>query len=86
MRELGHLLFRMPRFPGEAQDVSRVINERHKAHLKKLRAEAAECRLISDLATDKEKRELFFWLADHLNILAGEAAKAIDAKKAEGGS
>jgi hypothetical protein len=25
----------------------------------KLRAEAAECRLISNLTTDKEKRELF---------------------------
>ena len=56
------------------------------AHLEKLRAEAAECRLVSDLATNKEKRKLFSWLADHLNILAGEAAKAIDAKKAEGGS
>ena len=32
------------------------------AHLEKLRAEAAECRLISDLATDKEKRELFYRL------------------------
>jgi hypothetical protein len=28
-------------------------------HLEKLRKDAAECRLISDLATDTAKRELF---------------------------
>ena len=28
-------------------------------HLEKLRKDAAECRLISDLATDAAKRELF---------------------------
>jgi hypothetical protein len=53
-------------------------------HLEKLRADAAECKLISDLATDKEKRELFTRLADHLNILANEVARAIEIKKAAG--
>ena len=56
------------------------------AHLEKLRAEAAECRLISDLATDKEKRQLFARIANHLNVLAGDVAKAIDSKKTEDGS
>jgi hypothetical protein len=41
------------------------------AHLEKLRADA-KCKLISDLATDREKRELFARLAEHLNVLATE--------------
>ena len=40
------------------------------AHLEKLRADAAECKLISELATDKQKRELFARLAEHHNVLA----------------
>ena len=48
------------------------------AHLEKLRREAADCRLISDLATDKEKRELFSRVADHLGVLAAQLARAID--------
>jgi hypothetical protein len=47
------------------------------AHLEKLRADAAECTLISDLATDVKKRELFARLADHLKILAAEVERAI---------
>jgi hypothetical protein len=50
------------------------------ARLEKLRSEAAECRLISDLATDKKKRELFARLADHLSLLAAEIANAIVAQ------
>jgi hypothetical protein len=46
-------------------------------HLEKLRKDAAECKLISDLATDRAKRELFERLADHLTVLAVEVAKAI---------
>ncbi len=38
-----------------------------KAHLEKLRADAAECALIRDLATDPQKRALFTRLADHLS-------------------
>jgi len=54
------------------------------AHLEKLRAEAAECKLISDLATDKEKKELFARLAEHHNVLANQVARAIEIKRAEG--
>jgi hypothetical protein len=42
------------------------------AQLRKLRADAAECKLISDLATDGQKRELFARLGEHLSILADE--------------
>ena len=52
------------------------------AHLENLRADAAKCKLISDLATDKEKRELFARLAEHLNVLATEVARAIEIKRA----
>ena len=38
--------------------------------LEKLRADAAECALIRDLATDKDKREMFDTLAAHLGALA----------------
>jgi hypothetical protein len=51
-----------------------------KAHLEKLRSDAAECALIRDLATDPAKRELFTRLTDHLNTLAGEIETAIAAK------
>ncbi|MFK4507924.1 hypothetical protein LPJ38_22940 [Bradyrhizobium daqingense] len=47
------------------------------AQAEKLRAEAAECALIRDLATAPHKRELFDRLAEHLNTLAGEVEKAI---------
>lgn len=50
------------------------------AQLEKLRSEAAECRLISDLATDKKKRELFSRLADHLSVLAAEIANLLVAQ------
>jgi hypothetical protein len=50
------------------------------AHLEKLRVDAAECKLISDLATDLQKRELFARLADHLSVLAYELEQAIAAK------
>lgn len=51
-----------------------------KAHLEKLRADAAECALIRDLATDPHKRALFTRLADRLSALAGEVETAIAAK------
>ena len=57
-----------------------------RANLEKLRAGAAEYKRISDLATDKEKRQLFARLADHLNVLASDVVKAIDSKKIEDGS
>jgi hypothetical protein len=51
-----------------------------KAHLEKLRADAAECALIRDLATDPVKRELFERLAEHLSTLAREIEAVITAK------
>ncbi|MCS3896423.1 hypothetical protein M2171_005556 [Bradyrhizobium japonicum USDA 38] len=49
------------------------------AQLEKLRADAAECALIRDLATDPKKRELFTRLAEHLTVLADEVQRAIAA-------
>jgi hypothetical protein len=40
--------------------------------LEKLRTDAAECRLISAVATDAAKRELFDRLASHLTLLADQ--------------
>jgi hypothetical protein len=47
-------------------------------HLETLLRNAAECDLVSDLATDKEKRELFARLAEHHRALAGEVQRAIN--------
>ena len=52
------------------------------AHLEKLRKDAAECALVRDLATDKAKREMFDRLAQHLNQLADEIERAMNAQKA----
>jgi hypothetical protein len=49
----------------------------YQKHLEKLRTDAAECALISDLATNPEKRELFARLAGHLRRLASEVEQAI---------
>jgi hypothetical protein len=51
------------------------------AKLEKLRADAAECSLIRDLATDSAKRELFGRLAEHLGMLA----TAVESTIANGG-
>jgi hypothetical protein len=48
--------------------------------LDKLRADAAELLMMSVLATDAQKREYFARLADHLNVLASEIARAIAGK------
>jgi hypothetical protein len=47
------------------------------AHLEKLRSDAAECALISNLATNQEKKELFARLVEHLMVLALEVERAI---------
>jgi hypothetical protein len=39
----------------------------YQAHVEKLRKDAAECTLVRDLASDKEKREMF--IARHLDQL-----------------
>jgi hypothetical protein len=54
------------------------------AHLEKLRIDAEECALISKLATDMQKRELFARLAAHLGVLASEVELAMAAKMAGG--
>ncbi|WP_426437808.1 hypothetical protein [Bradyrhizobium genosp. P] len=55
-----------------------------RAHLEKLRTDAAECALIRDLATDPYKRELFTKLADHLATLVAEVETAIRAAQDRG--
>ena len=47
------------------------------ARLEKYRSDAAECALISNLATNREKKELFARLAEHLTVLASEVERAI---------
>jgi hypothetical protein len=47
------------------------------ANPEKLRADAAEAALIRDLATDKQKRELFARLSVHLATLAAEVERAM---------
>jgi hypothetical protein len=54
------------------------------AHLEKLRIDAEECALISKLAIDTQKRELFARLAEHLGVLASEVERAMAAKMAGG--
>lgn len=54
------------------------------AHLEKLRIDAEECALISKLAIDVQKRELFARLAEHLGVLASEIERAMAAKMAGG--
>ena len=51
------------------------------AYLEKLRKDAAECALVRDLATDKAKREMFDRLARHLDQLADEVERAMNARK-----
>ncbi|WP_418219711.1 hypothetical protein [Bradyrhizobium icense] len=52
--------------------------------LEKLRVEAEDCALISKLATDPHKRELFEKLAAHLTVLAGEIEHAIAERLSRG--
>ena len=51
--------------------------------LQKIRADAAECHLLSNLATDG-KQEVFIRVAGHLNALAMEVEKTIATNGAEG--
>lgn len=44
----------------------------YQAQLEKLRRDAAECKLISELATDVSKRAMFDRLAAHLGVLADQ--------------
>ncbi|MET3840438.1 hypothetical protein [Bradyrhizobium sp. OAE829] len=49
----------------------------YQKQLEKLRTDAAECKLISDLATDPAKRGLFDRLALHLTTLADQVELAM---------
>jgi phosphorylcholine metabolism protein LicD len=55
----------------------------YQTSVEKLRKDAAENRLISDLATSKAKRETFAKLADHLTTLADEIERAMVAREIE---
>ena len=57
-----------------------------RAHLEKLRSDAENCALISQHATDAQKRELFARLSQHLNRLAGEVERVLAEKQSEDGS
>ena len=46
-------------------------------HLDSLQRDAAECQLISELASDQAKRDLFAKLAQHHRVLAAEVERAI---------
>ena len=49
--------------------------------LEKLRSDAAEAALIRDLASDMAKREMFDTLAKHLDQLADDVERAMNAPK-----
>jgi hypothetical protein len=49
-----------------------------RTHLEKLRVQVAECELISRLATDKKKKELFARLAEHHKTLAAAIERAMN--------
>ena len=53
----------------------------YQVHLEKLRTDAAECALVRDLATDHAKREMFDRLSRHLDQLADEVERAMNASK-----
>jgi hypothetical protein len=46
-------------------------------HLEKLRTQVVECELISQLATDQKKKELFARLAEHHKALAAEVERVM---------
>jgi hypothetical protein len=47
------------------------------AHLETLRRQIAECEMIRDLATDRQKQELFKKLAEHYKVLAAQIEMAM---------
>jgi hypothetical protein len=54
----------------------------YQASLEKLRSDAAEAALIRDLATDVAKRDMFDRLSRHLDQLADDVERAMNASKA----
>ena len=55
--------------------------QNYQASLEKLRGDAAEAALIRDLATDMAKRKMFDRLAKHLDQLADDVERAMNAPK-----
>jgi hypothetical protein len=51
------------------------------AQVEKLRKDAAECAMIRDLATDKDKRDMFDRIASHLTVLADQVELAMLERK-----
>jgi hypothetical protein len=66
--------------PAIPRILSRMRDLREK--LEKLRSDAEDCTLISKLATDKEKRELFARLATQLRKMAEDVEDVIAIKVA----
>ena len=54
------------------------------AHLEKVRANAAECALIRNLATDPQKKQMYMRLADHLTSLAAEVERVAKERASTG--
>jgi hypothetical protein len=53
----------------------------YQAHLEKLRKDAAECAIVRDLATDHAKRDMFDRLSRHLDQLADEIERVMNAQR-----
>jgi hypothetical protein len=53
----------------------------YRASIEKLRKDAVDAALIRDLATDQVKREMYDRLHRHLNRLADEVERAMNAPK-----
>lgn len=52
--------------------------------LRKLRADAEDCDLVSQLATDRVKRETFAKLASQLRLAADDVERAIAERRTAG--
>jgi hypothetical protein len=62
---------------GRVGDAMRDIRK----HLEKLRTDAAECETVSEVSTDRTKRDLFARLAAHLTTLANEVERVLTATR-----
>src|SRR4029078_8817908 len=69
---------------GQAPGIQGSMQE-IRAHLDRIRSDAAECVLLSNLVADG-KREVFARAAEHLNALALEVEKTIGAHSADQGT
>ena len=53
----------------------------YRAKVEKLRRDAADCALIRDLATEKDKRETCDRLSNHLTVLADQVEMAMNERR-----